>query len=61
MYAKLPVFLRGSDAVAVILALALVFFMAGGSLSRPEAADGLPVMSELGEFRNIQLAAIDEA
>ena len=61
MYAKLPVFLRGSDAVAVILALALVFFMAGGRLSRPEAATGLSVLSEFVDFQNITLAAVDEA
>ena len=61
MYPKFPVFLRGSDAVAVVLALALVFFMAGGRLSRPDAAAFYPTQTELSDFRSIGLAPAEEA
>lgn len=61
MYSRLPVFLRGSDAVAVLLALALVFFMAGGRVSKPDAASPYPTMTDLGDFRSITLVAADEA
>lgn len=46
MIARFPVFLPSSDAVAVILALLLVFAMAGSLSPRTAAYNFLPNMAE---------------